>query len=292
MKSQNYALVVFIFLLLTTLVVRIYRDGQEEMALERQYEAQGDRRHADQTLLYDGNSFYANGVMEDGCIGLHYTAAVNEVSIYYEKAGRGKPVILLHENNGSHKSLETMIRQLVNAGYEVYAPDSRGQGANPPVAEYHYADMAEDVYNLIQEWKLDSPVVYGWSDGGIIGLLLCLNHPGVVKALAVSGANLYPEGLDNSFLAPIRISNTLVRTPLSTMILEEPMIDPAELAEIRIPVLVTAGENDIVRRDHTELIADSLPDSRLNILPGETHGSYIVDSQIMGNLLIEFLNEI
>ena len=72
-------------------------------------------------------------------------AQVNGVELFYAAEGCGKPVILLHGNGGSHNSLETTTRQLAQAGYLVYAIDSRGQGANKKLDEYHYKDMAEDV---------------------------------------------------------------------------------------------------------------------------------------------------
>ena len=77
------------------------------------------------------------------------TATVNGTTLFYAAEGRGKPVILLHGNGGSHNDLETTTRQLAQAGYMVYALDSRGQGANQPLDEYHYLDMATDVKEFI-----------------------------------------------------------------------------------------------------------------------------------------------
>ncbi len=78
------------------------------------------------------------------------TVEVNGVSLFYAAEGSGKPVILLHGNGGSHNDLETTHRELAQAGYMVYALDSRGQGANKPLPEYHYKDMAADVYEFIK----------------------------------------------------------------------------------------------------------------------------------------------
>ena len=69
--------------------------------------------------------------------------------------------------------------------------------------------MADDVFYLIQEWKLDKPALYGWSDGGIIGLLTEIRHPGTLGALAVSGASVSPDGLEDSFLDPILLQQNL-----------------------------------------------------------------------------------
>ena len=64
------------------------------------------------------------------------TISVNGTTLFYAAEGHGKPVILLHGNGGSHNDFEVTTRQLAQAGYMVYALDSRGQGANQPVEEY------------------------------------------------------------------------------------------------------------------------------------------------------------
>lgn len=225
------------------------------------------------------------------CIGEHHTIEVNGVSLYYEVAGEGKPVVLVHGNAGNHKVFHVEIQQLVDAGYQVYALDSRGQGENAPLEEYHYDDMAEDVYQFINTLELDKPAYYGWSDGGIIGLTLEIAHPDTLSLMAISGTNLNPEGADPDVIAAIAEANEENPDPLNTLMLTEPNIDPEDLKNITIPVLVTAGSNDVIQKEHTELIADSLPNSELKIVEGEDHGSYIQDSEIMGNLLLDFLKE-
>ena len=222
------------------------------------------------------------------CIGEHHTISVNGVTIYYETAGEGAPVILLHGNGGSHKDFYTEIQQLTEAGYRVYAPDSRGQGQSSSAEEYHYADMADDVFSLIREWGLEKPALYGWSDGGIIGLLTEIRHPGTLGTLVVSGANVSPEGLEETFLNPLHFISP-VSGSLTEMIVNEPDITKEELASIQIPVLVTAGSQDIVKREHTEMIAGSIPNAELMILEGEDHSSYVVGSRKAGDLLLSFL---
>lgn len=134
-----------------------------------------------------------------GCGGGNYvsytdTIGVNGTELFYAAEGAGKAVILLHGNGGSHNDLETTTRQLAQAGYTVYALDSRGQGANPPLAEYHYKDMAEDVRQFIAAKGLTKPAVFGFSDGGIIALQLEVMHPGTFSAIATGGANIFVKG--------------------------------------------------------------------------------------------------
>ena len=199
------------------------------------------------------------------------------------------PVVLLHGNGGSHKSMATQAKQLAINGYRVYSLDSRGQGANPPLAEYHYADMAEDTYCFIKAAGLEKPAVYGWSDGGIIALMMEMSHSGTCGAIAISGANLCPEcgeGFEE-FKAWILEEGT----PLAMMMLHEPHIDPKDLSAIRCPVLVTAGDHDLISEEHTRLIADNIPGSELVIVKHATHGSFIKRNPRMGRLLLNFLSD-
>ena len=220
-----------------------------------------------------------------------YEVAVNGVTLHYAVIGEGKPIVLIHGNGEDHNIFRVEIDQLVAAGYRVYAPDSRGHGANEPMPEYHYADMAEDVYEFIQAMGLTKPALYGHSDGGIIGLLLEIRHPGTLGVLAISGTNLSPEGLIPSFIKEYTEINNECPDPLITLMLTEPQINPEALKSIQIPVLVTAGENDLILRSETEKIASTIPNSTMIIVENEDHGSYIVNSEIMGNLLIDFLGK-
>jgi pimeloyl-ACP methyl ester carboxylesterase len=216
---------------------------------------------------------------------------VNGVTLHYVRAGAGRSVVLVHGNGESHELFRTQIRQLTQAGYQVYAPDSRGHGANEPMEEYHYADMAEDIYQFIRAMGLEKPALYGHSDGGIIGLLLAIRHPEALGALAISGTNLSPQGLQKDFLEEFTGINEKSPDPLITLMLTEPHIDPEDLRGIPIPVLVTVGENDLILPSETECIARHLPDARLFIVEGGDHGSYIVENETMGKLLLEFLRD-
>lgn len=216
---------------------------------------------------------------------------VNGVTLHYAQAGEGPPVVLVHGNGESHDLFEREIGQLAAAGFRVYAPDSRGHGANEPLSAYHYADMAEDMYQFIRALGLERPAYYGHSDGGIIGLMLALSHPETLRAMAVSGTNLSPAGLDPRFVEEYTTRNAKAPDPLVTLMLTEPHIEAEDLAAIDIPVLVTAGERDLVLPEETARIAAYLPRARLVIVPGADHGSYVDGSEIMGELLVEFLQK-
>lgn len=219
------------------------------------------------------------------------TVEVNGVSLFYAAEGSGKPVILLHGNGGSHNDLETTHRELAQAGYMVYALDSRGQGANKPLPEYHYKDMAADVYEFIKLKGLEKPAVFGFSDGGNIALQLEVMYPGTLGAIATSGANIFVGGslvpeFENGFLAQPNPA------PLVKMMQEEPDMTVEDMQGIAAPALVMSGEHDLILPAHTQLIGNNIPDGRAVIIPDEDHGSYVCNSPKLAPLLLEFFKEI
>lgn len=219
------------------------------------------------------------------------TARVNGTSIFYAAEGAGKAVILLHGNGGSHNDLETTQRDLAQAGYMVYALDSRGQGANARLSEYHYKDMATDVYEFIKTKGLEKPAVFGFSDGGIIALQLEVMYPGTLGAIATGGANIFVKGalvpeFEQGFLAQP------TDEPLVKMMQNEPTMTPQDMQTIQAPSLIMSGEHDLILEDHTRLIGENIPDARVKIIPGEDHGSYICNSPKLAALLLDFFNEI
>lgn len=219
------------------------------------------------------------------------TIEVNGTTLFYAAEGCGKPVILLHGNGGSHNDFEVTTRQLAQAGYMVYALDSRGQGANAPVEEYHYKDMASDVYEFIKAKGLKRPAVFGFSDGGNIALQLEVMYPGTLGAIATGGANIFVHGS----LVPEFESWFLYQenpAPLTRMMLEEPTMTPEDMHTIACPALIMSGEHDLIRQEHTRLIGDNIPNGKFRIIPGEDHGSYICNSPKITEILLGFFKEI
>jgi pimeloyl-ACP methyl ester carboxylesterase len=219
------------------------------------------------------------------------TIEVNGTTLFYAAEGTGKPVILLHGNGGSHNDLETAHRALAQVGYMVYALDSRGQGANPRLDEYHYKDMATDVYEFIKAKRLEKPAVFGFSDGGNIALQLEVMYPGTLGAIATGGANIFVHGslvpeFEQGFLAQP------TDEPLVVMMQNEPTMTVEDMRGITCPALIMSGENDLILADHTRLIGDNIPLGEARIIPGEDHGSYICNSVKLAPILLDFFSSI
>lgn len=216
---------------------------------------------------------------------------VNGCTLYYETAGTGRPLILLHGNGETH-SIFDKAAALLRDHFTVYLLDSRGHGQSSKVSSFHYADMAEDVRCFIEALHLPSPFLYGFSDGGIIGLLLACTYPSLLAGLVVSGANTEPTGLRPFWWRLFWLIGHITKDPKITLMLQEPHITKEQLAAITTPTLVLAGSNDLIAETHTRSIAAAISGSSLRILPGEGHGSYVVHSEKIASIILEYTKTI
>lgn len=216
---------------------------------------------------------------------------VNGTELYYQVSGQGRPLILLHGSGESGRIFDELEPSLAR-DYRVYTVDSRGHGRSSRGVPVDYRLMTEDIAQLIRELGLEKPALYGFSDGGIVGLMLASQRPDLLSCLAVSGANANPQGLRARWQLAYGIWAAFDPDPLAQMLARGPHITKEELGRIQIPVLVTAGQYDAVREQHTRWLAQSIPSARLAIVPGATHGGYIVHSKAVYGYLKDFLADL
>lgn len=212
---------------------------------------------------------------------------VNGIQLFYKKTGQGRPLIMVHGNSEDHTIFDEAV-EVLKEHFTCYTIDSRGHGQSSPCRELHYEDMARDMIAFMTELDLQDAAFYGFSDGGIIALLAAMECSRITN-LVVSGANLTTKGTKMWFRLVLKAESMFKKDPLIELMKNEPDIAPAQLAEIKIPTLVTAGSKDLISESETKLIADSIPNSRLMILNGESHGSYIVHSTKIAEILMQEL---
>ena len=210
---------------------------------------------------------------------------VNGVSLYYEKRGAGRPLILLHGNGEDHTIFDQSVLVLEKR-FCCYAVDSRCHGRSGDGA-LHYAEMAADMLAFMEALELSDVVFCGFSDGGIVGLLAAA-QTARISTLIVCGANLSPWGVKLWTRLLIRGMNLFQNDPKLALMLREPHISDDVLAKIRANTLVLAGSRDVIREDETRHIADMIPGAELSILRGEGHGSYIIHSEKLAKLITEY----
>ena len=95
------------------------------------------------------------------------TDKANDVELYYEDHGSGKPVVLIHGWPLSSRSWESQVPALVSAGYRVVSYDRRGFGwSSQPWNGYDYDTFAADLDGLMQHLNLKDATLVGFSMGG------------------------------------------------------------------------------------------------------------------------------
>lgn len=210
---------------------------------------------------------------------------VNGITLYYEKHGSGIPLIMVHCNSMTHSIFNRAVKVLKDH-FTVYTLDSRGHGKSTKVKTLHYEDMAEDVYQFICKLKIEKPIFYGFSDGGIIGLILASEHQDLFSKLIVSGASLSPESTKEYAMKFFKFWSHIDRSDKMQIMMREPNITDDMLEKISVPTYITCGTRDLIKQSHTNHIAEKIKGSKLKIFSGESHSSYISNSRKIADYII------
>lgn len=236
-------------------------------------------------------------------------AAVNGVNIWYAVFGQGSPVIMLHGGAGSSKHWGLQVPVLTRH-YEVIVLDSRGHGRSTRNSEpitYHL--MASDVLAVMDTLHIPKAALVGWSDGGIIGLDIAINHPERLTKLFAFGANSDTAGtkdvdknpLFNDYLGRCEKEyQKLSPTPgeykafleqMQPMWDREPHFLNEELRGIKVPTWIVDGDRDeLIKREDTDRMARLIPGSGELILPNVSHFAHLQDPEQFNEALLHFLS--
>jgi len=233
-------------------------------------------------------------------------AAVNRLNMYYEVHGEGPPLLLLHGGTGS---IPTKWIPHFSGQFRVIAMEQMGHGRTADVIDrpFHFHDMAEDTVELMRQLRIESAVVVGYSDGGIIGIDMAIHHPERVTKLAVTGANCRADGYTAENLEWARtfkptdlpVSDAYARLSpdgpdhwpivlgrLQRMWPVEPNFTREEMQSIKAPTLIIIGDGDIVTPEHAVEMFRSIPNAQLCVVPHAGHGVMPKEA------ILAFLNEV
>ena len=200
---------------------------------------------------------------------------LSEVNMHYQVYGSGKePLILVHGNGGSVKSLHEAATYLAN-DFTVYVPESRCHGESSDPGEITYSLMAKDLKDFIEAMGMPKPVVMGHSDGAINAITLAAEYPDVPRAIIACGANSHPKTFKPYFPIGVAIRSLFRKDKLNDLMLTLPDLRPEYLAQITCPAYIVSGQHDILWVSDTAYIAAHIPGSDMAILRGETHSSYM-----------------
>ncbi len=240
--------------------------------------------------------------------------SVNGHRIYYEVRGSGRPLLLLHGGGGDIQGAWSHQLDDFSRKHEVIAVEQSGHGHSPDVdGPMTYASFTEDTAALLVQLKLKDVDVVGWSDGAIEALMLAVRHPGLVRRVVATGANVDPSGVDNTWLSHAKPEEVFDAKPGSYYALNSPdglahaKVVGAKLKElwltrptpdeltfemlgrIRVPVLIMAGDHDEIFAEHTVKIFRAIPGAKLWILPDTVHDTFVSRPEWTNPYVLSFL---
>jgi pimeloyl-ACP methyl ester carboxylesterase len=240
-------------------------------------------------------------------------ADVGGIHTWYDEYGDGDPLVLLHGGMCTNETWAAQVPAFAER-FRVLAPERRGHGHTADVdGPLHYDDMASDTIGFLEQVVGGPAHLVGWSDGGIIGLLVAMRRPDLVSKLVVIGANYDTTGLapgvDEMFAAmdPAGEDVAMFRdayvahspdgadhwpvffAKFIEMAASEPHIPVAELAAIAAPTLVVAGDDDVVSLEHTVALYRAVPGAELAVIPGTSHAAMLEKPALCNQLVLDFL---
>jgi len=247
--------------------------------------------------------------------------------LFYEMAGRGDNIVLLHDGMLDREVWDNQF-PLLAMNYRVVRYDRRTYGkSSDPLAPF--SDI-EDLNQIFIQLNIDKAIVFGMSAGGGLAIDFTLKYPGRVSALILVGAvvnGFYysphmmnrgghlknPADLSDPQKAikyfawddPYEIySENVSAKEKFVKILESSQHKstgnfyiPADrpganfLSEIKIPVLILVGEYDIPDvHAHSGVIQFGIPKSRREIILNSGHLIPLEQPEAFNRTVFNFLN--
>jgi pimeloyl-ACP methyl ester carboxylesterase len=116
--------------------------------------------------------------------------SVNGVKTRYYEAGEGEPLVLIHGGfTGGSSTANVWSRNIPGLAkrFGVYAVDRLGSGltGNPKDDDYSNPAQAAFIHDFIRSLKLEKVHLVGHSSGGAVAFYTALEHPEIVKTLAI-----------------------------------------------------------------------------------------------------------
>ncbi|MCF3144916.1 alpha/beta fold hydrolase [Streptomyces platensis] len=123
---------------------------------------------------------------------------VDEGELFYETAGSGPAVVLLHGGMLDQHMWDEQFTWLVNSGLRAIRYDARGHGLSSTVT----GDFAhhDDLCALLDALDVPSAVLVGLSHGARVALDTALAHPDRVTALALASPGISGRAFTDPFV--------------------------------------------------------------------------------------------
>jgi 3-oxoadipate enol-lactonase len=129
------------------------------------------------------------------------TAGDAGAELYWERSGRGEPLLLIQGLSGTHFTWGEPFLSRLEPDFDCVVFDNRGIGSSAEVSgAFTIAEMADDALAVMDAAGLETAHVLGISMGGMIAQQLALKAPQRLRTLTLGCT--YPGGEGSSLIAP------------------------------------------------------------------------------------------
>ena len=248
-------------------------------------------------------------------------ATLNGIEIDYTVSGRGRPVILSHGYGATGRMWDGQRRALGDR-YRLITWDMRGHGqtASPSdPAQFSTELTVADIQALLGSLGATRAVVGGLSLGGYMSLAFYLAHPEMVDALIICDSgpgyrnaearnawnqrateragNLESRGLEalggrsrevRDALGHHKSAQGLAHAARGMLAQQDSRVIDG-LASIRVPTLVSVGDQDTPFLAPCEYMAKKIPGAQLEVIANAGHSSNLDQPAAFNRVLRDFL---
>jgi pimeloyl-ACP methyl ester carboxylesterase len=237
-------------------------------------------------------------------------AAVNGVNYYYAVYGKGEPLLLLHGGLGQIEMFGPNLARLAQTR-QVIGVDLHGHGRTAlGTRQISIVEMGNDMAGVLKKLGYDKVDVLGYSMGGGVGFQFAVQHPQMVRRLALASAGysrdgFFPEMLPQQAAVGAAMAEQMKGTPMYESyvaiapqpaefpklldqmgaLMRKPYDFSADVKKLTMPVMLIFGDSDMYRPEHVmkfyQLLGGGLKDAgwqrehmsqnRLAIIPNVTH---------------------
>ncbi len=227
----------------------------------------------------------------------------------YEFSETGEPFLLLHGGLSATEDIEKYIVPAFRQTHHVYAYDRTGHGRTGDQAgSLHFDFQTTEAIAYLEDIVKAPAHLVGWSDGGIIALMVALRRPDLVKSIVAIGANYHFQH-GGKPVAPWEISEKdrvehAERSPDPATALDdktermrkiwntEPSLSPADLSRITCPTLILAADDEGFSLTHTTSLYEALPQGQLAIVPATSHFVIKEKPEMVQAIIKDFLSDL
>jgi pimeloyl-ACP methyl ester carboxylesterase len=251
---------------------------------------------------------------------------VNDIAIYYEVHGEGKPVLFSHGWLDDCSIWDSQVKHFAS-NYTVILYDQRGHGKTDTSkgvkGNYSVQVLSNDIHSLVQKLSLDKLILVGFSLGGMAAMLFALDHPDKISKLVLVGTTakmtlplsirflriirgLLPyetflrmsckykfykpstQNVDEEFIRASKVDNSVAFECWKEFTENYDIRD--KVSQIKIPTLIIVGEKDKVNLESSRYLNQEIKGSELHIITDSGHLIMIEKTQEFNQILEQFIS--